>query len=104
MARQGNTTALGMGYAWQQDRKRAITAMPQGTPCPLCGKPMYREAARNHDGRALHYDHIIPRSLGGHDGPKRLTCATCNTRAGQRLGAQLQRSRRTPRRTAYTRW
>ena len=103
MARQGNTTALGMGYAWQQDRKRAIAAMPQGTPCPLCGRPMYREAVRNHDGRALHYDHVIPRALGGHDGPRRLTCSTCNMRAGQRLRTQMYRGKRI-RRTAYTRW
>lgn len=104
MARQGNTTAVGLGYHYQQDRKRAIAVMPDGTPCPLCGRPMHKDAIRNHDGRPLHYDHIIPRALGGHDGPKRLTCSTCNMRAGQRLRTQMYRGRRTPRRAAYTRW
>jgi 5-methylcytosine-specific restriction endonuclease McrA len=104
VARQGNTTQLGMGYAYQQDRKRAITAMPDGTPCPLCGRPMHRDRARNHDGRSLHYDHIIPRALGGHDGPKRLTCATCNIKAGATLGNQLRRRKPRRRRTTYTRW
>jgi 5-methylcytosine-specific restriction endonuclease McrA len=97
MARQGNTTALGMGYRYQQDRKHAIAAMPDGTPCELCGQPMYRT-------QKLHYDHIIPRALGGKDGPKRIVHAACNMRAGQALRTQLYRGRRTPRRPAYTRW
>lgn len=95
MARQGNTTAVGLGYAYQQQRKRAIAAMPDGTPCQLCGQPMHRT-------QQLHYDHVIPRALGGHDGPKRLTHAACNMRAGARLGNSLRRRR--VRRPAYTRW
>jgi hypothetical protein len=107
MARQGNTTAVGLGYAHQQERARAIKAMPDGTPCPYgyCGHaPMYKNPARNYDGRALHYDHIIARALGGHNGPKRLAHARCNMKAGQALRAKLYRSRRTPGRPAYTRW
>lgn len=104
MARQGNSTAIGLGYQHQRDRKRAIAVMPDGTQCPLCGRPMHKDPARNHDGRALHYDHVIARALGGHNGPRRLTHATCNEQAGRALGARLARSRRRPRRTAYTRW
>jgi 5-methylcytosine-specific restriction endonuclease McrA len=104
MARQGNTTAVGLGYAHQRDRKRAIAVMPDGTQCPLCGRPMHKDPARNHDGRALHYDHVIARALGGHNGPRRLTHASCNEQAGRLLGARLARSRRRPRRAAYTRW
>jgi 5-methylcytosine-specific restriction endonuclease McrA len=104
MARQGNTTQVGLGYAHQRDRKRAIAVMPDGTQCPLCGRPMRKDPARNHDGRALHYDHVIARALGGHNGPRRLTHASCNEQAGRALGARLARSRRTPRRAAYTRW
>jgi 5-methylcytosine-specific restriction endonuclease McrA len=104
MARQGNTTAVGLGYAHQRDRARAIAAMPDGTLCPLCGRPMHKDPARNHDGRALHYDHVIARALGGHNGPRRLTHATCNEQAGRLLGARIARSRRRPRRTAYMRW
>jgi hypothetical protein len=107
MARQGNTTAVGLGYAHQQERKRAIKAMPDGTPCPYdyCGHaPMYKTPARNPDGMALHYDHVIARALGGHDGPKRLAHARCNMKAGHALRMMLQRSRPRPRRAAYTRW
>jgi 5-methylcytosine-specific restriction endonuclease McrA len=104
MARQGNTTAVGLGYAHQRDRKAAIAVMPDGTQCPLCHRPMHKDPARNHDGRALHYDHVIARALGGHNGPRRLTHATCNEQAGRTLGARLARSRRRPRRAAYTRW
>lgn len=98
MARQGNTTTVGLGYAHQQARRAAIAAMPDGTPCGYCGRPMYRT-------QQLHYDHVIPRALGGRDGPRRLTHAACNIRAGQRLGAQLRRGRRRARQAAtYTRW
>ena len=76
--------------------------MPDGTPCPLCGRPMHRNPDRNPDGRALHFDHVIPRVLGGRDGPKRLTHATCNIRAGSKLGNAIRRRR--PRRRDYTRW
>lgn len=103
MARQGNSQAVGLGWAYRKDRAAAIRAMPDGTPCPGCGRPMHSDAARNHDGRPLHYDHIIPRALGGHDGPKRLMCSTCNMRAGQRLRTQLY-SGRNVRTRQYTRW
>lgn len=104
MARQGNSEAVGLGWGYRKRRDAAIRAMPDGTPCPGCGRPMYREAARNHDGRALHYDHVIPRAFGGHNGPMRLTCSTCNIRAGQITRMQLRRSRPRPLRTAYNRW
>ncbi len=105
MARQGNTTAVGLGYEHQRDRRRAIAVMPDGTQCPLCGRPMHKDPARNHDGRALHYDHVIPRAIArGVKGPMRLTHATCNEQAGRALGARLARSRRRPRRASYTRW
>jgi 5-methylcytosine-specific restriction endonuclease McrA len=98
MARQGNTTAVGLGYQHQRDRKRAIAVMPDGTPCQLCGKPMHRT-------QQLHYDHIIPRALGGKDGPRRIVHASCNVRAGQRLAVQLRRRQRgkVPARR-YNRW
>jgi hypothetical protein len=107
MARQGNTTAVGLGYAHQQARRAAIAAMPDGTPCPYayCGHaPMHKDPARNYDHRALHYDHVIARALGGRNGPMQLAHARCNEQAGRELGARLARGRRRPRRAAYTRW
>jgi 5-methylcytosine-specific restriction endonuclease McrA len=103
MARQGNSQTVGLGWTYRKNRAAAISAMPDGTPCPGCGRPMHRDPIRNWDGKPLHYDHIIPRALGGHDGPKRLTCATCNIRAGVRLGNQLRRGRNV-RTRQYTRW
>ncbi len=107
MARQGNTTAVGLGYQHQRDRKRAIAAMPDGTPCPYayCGHaPMHKDAARNYDRRALHYDHVIARALGGRNGPMQLAHALCNIKAGVALGNRMRRGRRRTPRVAYTRW
>lgn len=103
MARQGNTTAIGMGWPFQRDRKRAMAALRDGTPCDLCGRPMFREAARNWDGRVLNYDHIVPRALGGAHGPCRLVHQTCNVRAGSAVRKQLRRAQ-APRRAVYDRW
>ena len=104
MARQGNTTSVGLGYQHQQARRAAIAAMPDGTPCPhaYCGHaPMYKNPARTYDGRALHYDHVIARALGGRNGPMQLAHARCNIKAGQALGTRL---RPRTRRVTYTRW
>ena len=97
MARQGNTTQVGLGYAHQRDRRRAIAVMPDGTQCPLCGQPMWKT-------QRLHYDHVIPRALGGTAGPRSITHGWCNEKAGRALGARLTRTRRKPRRTTYARW
>ncbi len=97
MARQGNSQTVGLGWAYRKNRAAAISAMPDGTPCPLCGQPMFKT-------QKLHYDHIVPRALGGAGGPCQIAHAICNMRAGQRLRTQLYRGRRTPRRAAYTRW
>ena len=44
MARQGNTTQVGLGYReHQKPRQHAIAAMPDGTSCPLCGQPMHKD-------------------------------------------------------------
>ena len=95
MAAQGNTTQIGLGAEHQQARARALAAMAEGTPCEMCGQPMFR-------AQKLHYDHVIPRALGGKNGPRRIVHALCNLRAGQRLGTAARRRNRRAR--AYTRW
>ena len=52
-----------------------------GRPCWWCSKPMYREPARNWDGRVLHADHSTPRSKGGRVAD-RLTHGSCNEQRG----------------------
>ena len=59
------TTQKGLGHRHQQNRARLITRHIDGTPCWWCGKRMFRDKARNRDGRALHADHDTPRSRGG---------------------------------------
>lgn len=73
-AKKASATARGMGYAHQQTRK-ALLPYAYGTPCPICGNEMQV-------GQALDLDHEIPRSLGGVDGPKRMTHASCNRSRG----------------------
>jgi 5-methylcytosine-specific restriction endonuclease McrA len=88
MARQGNSEAVGLGWGYRKRRDAAIRAMPDGTPCELCGQPMRKKTDK------LQYDHVIPRALGGHNGRCRVVHASCNLRAGQLLGAQLGRQQR----------
>jgi 5-methylcytosine-specific restriction endonuclease McrA len=95
MAAQGNTTRVGLGAEHQQARKRALASMVEGTPCGYCGRPMYRH-------QNLHYDHVVPRALGGIGGPRRLVHQTCNLRAGQRLGVAMRVRKKRAR--IYTRW
>jgi 5-methylcytosine-specific restriction endonuclease McrA len=111
MARQGNTTTVGLGWHdHQQPRKQAIARLQPGTPCPYCGHPMYptvqmAELAGMHPRlRALDYDHVIPRALGGAKGPRRLTHSLCNRRAGQRLSTKIRMARTKSRQRAYNRW
>lgn len=110
MARQGNTTAIGLGWtAHQKPRLAAIRAMPDGTPCPLCRQPMHADKTRNWDRLALHYDHVVARAISltaAMRGPKRLTHAICNVKAGSVTARQVRHATPRPRakRSAYTRW
>ncbi|MGW1559073.1 HNH endonuclease [Streptomyces sp. NPDC002144] len=84
------TTQQGLGWEHQQARAKALKDLRDGDPCPFCYGPMFRE-------QKLDYDHVIPRSQGGTDGPRRLSHASCNRRAGGRLGAALTNGSRPPR-------
>lgn len=78
-----STTSRGLGWEHQQARAAALRALLPGTPCPFCCAPMFAE-------QRLDFDHVHPRVLGGHDGPRRLAHAACNRRAGRLLQARLQ--------------
>lgn len=78
--------ADGYGHAHRQARKIALEMFVDGTPCPLCGRPLRYY-------QALDLDHTVPIALGGRDGPKRLAHARCNRQRGQRLSAQRARAR-----------
>jgi hypothetical protein len=82
------TTGRGLGWAHQRERAADLTALVQGSPCPLCRRPMY------HPQQRLDLDHSVPRALGGGAAPRRLTHTSCNRRAGALLRILLMQQRR----------
>jgi hypothetical protein len=81
-ARKANTTARGLGWRHQQAVARLKDHHRDGTRCWWCDKPMYLEAVRNWDGRALAGDHSVPRSQMAGSLADRLLHATCNEQRG----------------------
>lgn len=84
--REPSTTARGLGYRHQAERRRLLAALVDGVPCPLCGQPMDR-------AQDLDADHELPRVLGGVSGPLRLAHSRCNRSAGAALGNRLRGQR-----------
>lgn len=78
---KGKKSTHERGYGWQQqkDRARLIRLHKDGTPCWWCGKPMYRDKHRNHDGLPLAADHED--ANGARDGKRatRLLHFSCNS-------------------------
>lgn len=92
MAKQprGKTTTSGLGHRHRLQRERLLRMLVDGSPCELCGRPRYRDAARNHDGQPLHADHPVPRAIAGPSQlATRLCHGSCNTASGGRLRAAL---------------
>jgi hypothetical protein len=88
---RASTTSKGLGWAYQQQRKQLLAAMPEGHPCARCGRPMYR-------GQPLEADHFPGRMYGGPQTLK-LSHMRCNRRAGARAGNR-RRARRQRLRTS----
>jgi hypothetical protein len=70
-----------LGWTHQQQRERLLRKHREGTRCWWCGKPMYRQAERNPDGRSLNADHSIARAHGGRKAD-RLLHDSCNKARG----------------------
>lgn len=51
------TTQRGYGHTHQQQRRKLLAQLKDGTPCPECGKPMFKTATKNFDNAALEADH-----------------------------------------------
>jgi hypothetical protein len=83
------------GLSWRHRKQRAaaLAAFVGGEQCPyaaedpLCPGPMW-------EGQQLDLDHATPRVLGGTGHDSRLAHASCNRRAGARLGNRLRGARR----------
>lgn len=73
--------------AHRRARIAALRQLVDGTPCPLCRRPMTHQ-------QALDLDHVTAVTVGWDDPRHRLTHAGCNRAAGARLGAELRRVRR----------
>ena len=88
---RGKTTLAGVGHRHRMRREYLLKHHIDGSGCPECGRPIFRDPALNHDRRPLHADHWpIPRAVAGpHALASRLICASCNLAAGGRLRAAL---------------
>lgn len=80
--KQASSTARGLGHDHQVQRARLLNRHVDGSSCWWCGKPLYRNPARNPDGRVLHADHSRPRSTYGRSAADRLLHASCNESRG----------------------
>lgn len=85
--------AKGMGSAHRTQRQHLLRAHVDGTPCELCGRPMYRDEHRNHDGLPLHADHVHKRMDGGTKAT-RLLHGSCNSRDGALAMQERKRQER----------
>ncbi|QQB45348.1 hypothetical protein I6I10_06955 [Corynebacterium glucuronolyticum] len=48
----------GYGAAHKVKRQQLLYSLRDGTECDYCGRPMYKDSARNFDGAALEADHL----------------------------------------------
>ena len=62
-------------------QRRALLPYAYGQPCPLCGETMRQD-------QELDLDHVVPRALGGVNGPVRITHAYCNRSRGSKMLAK----------------
>lgn len=52
-----STTERGYDGRHKRNRERMLHQLADGTPCEECGRPMYRDRARNFDHAPLEADH-----------------------------------------------
>jgi len=84
-ARKLSASRRGMGWQHQLARQRLLP-LAYGRLCPLgCGRIM-------RPGMPLDLDHVVPRALGGVNGPVRIVCARCNRRKGAKLRHRLAKA------------
>lgn len=57
MKQTGTTTSRGYGHNHQTNRNKLLYNHRDGTPCDICGQPMYRNPTQNPDTAALEADH-----------------------------------------------
>lgn len=75
------TTQQGYGWQHQKVRRKLLALHTDGSPCWWCGKPMYRDKRRNHDGLALAADHTEAGGAKNGQDASRLLHGSCNSQA-----------------------
>ncbi|ODQ97054.1 hypothetical protein BFG51_02735 [Dietzia alimentaria] len=88
----GSTTERGLGWRHQQDVESLRRRHVEGTACWWCGRPMFKDPARNFDGKTLEGDHSEARSRGGRKAD-RLMHSTCNRQRGDGSKDELRPAR-----------
>lgn len=107
-SKKKSSTARGLGQEHRRIRAQLLAALIDGTLCPCqpgCGPkcpcqelppgqglPIFRDAARNVDGRPLEADHVVARAQGGRRAT-RLLLSTCNRSRGEGELTKLVTSR-----------
>ncbi|WKE50348.1 hypothetical protein J8244_09460 [Corynebacterium tuberculostearicum] len=81
------TAERGYGTPHQKRRRQLFAQHVDGTLCPECGRPMYKDAKKNFDGAALEADHPKGSALKYAENKqatlaKRLLHRTCNRSGG----------------------
>lgn len=95
------TTQKGYDHDHKENRRRLLQRHVDGKPCWWCGKPMYRDAARNHDGHPLEAHHSKSLARHGRAGNRADTLLhkVCNIQCGDGTRDHLRPTRQ---RTADT--
>lgn len=73
------TTERGYGWDHQRIRKRLLHNLHDGAPCWWCGQPMYRDKAKNWDGKSLAADHTEEGGARQRQAAERLLHGNCNS-------------------------
>lgn len=96
-ARKASTTERGYGWKHQKTRERLLRNHVDGTPCDVCGKPMYKDPTKNWDGAKLEAEHPIPQmtlpmAQRRHNEAKKLLHRFCNRSEGGKLAHEGKRA------------
>ena len=68
----------GYDHRHRRNRDRLLYNLTDGTPCPFCGKPMYKDAHKNFDNAPLEADHTKSLKHHGPSQADRLLHRHCN--------------------------
>lgn len=91
-----STHERGYGHIHQQQRRKLLAQLKDSTPCPECGKPMYKTAAKNFDGAPLEADHGPGSALKYAQDKQRTKATRLLHRTCNRAGGAWDRPKKKP--------